>query len=146
MRERTVKRFYCDHCKRAGLSRFHMAKHENGCTKNPARACRMHVFVAKGEVVPAVTDLVAAITRGGLKELRLVAHSCPACILAGIVQFPWPPYPTPDLDRDGNVLSNTDRHPYWDECAAFDFKKERDEFWAEERVSQQEMHDAYYYG
>lgn len=34
-------RYYCDFCKKAGQSGFHMANHERHCTLNPARECRM---------------------------------------------------------------------------------------------------------
>jgi hypothetical protein len=38
---RAVKRwrYYCDFCKKAGNSGFHMKKHERGCTLNPHREC-----------------------------------------------------------------------------------------------------------
>jgi hypothetical protein len=47
---RAVKRwrYYCDFCKKAGQSGFHMAKHEKSCTLNPARECRMCVKLAEG--------------------------------------------------------------------------------------------------
>jgi hypothetical protein len=32
-------RYYCDFCKKAGNSRFHLAKHEKACTLNPKREC-----------------------------------------------------------------------------------------------------------
>lgn len=31
--------YYCDFCKKKGLSRFHMEKHEKHCTGNPDREC-----------------------------------------------------------------------------------------------------------
>jgi len=47
---KTVKRwrYYCDFCKKAGQSGFHMKKHELTCTLNPARACRMCDKIADG--------------------------------------------------------------------------------------------------
>jgi hypothetical protein len=32
-------RYYCDFCKKAGNSGFHLAKHEKSCTLNPQREC-----------------------------------------------------------------------------------------------------------
>jgi hypothetical protein len=34
-------RYYCDFCKKAGNSGGHMKRHEDSCTLNPARKCRM---------------------------------------------------------------------------------------------------------
>lgn len=47
---RAVKRwrYYCDFCKKAGQSGFHMKNHEAACTLNPARVCRMCVKLAEG--------------------------------------------------------------------------------------------------
>ena len=33
--------YYCDFCKKKGLSKGHMIKHENHCTGNPNRICRI---------------------------------------------------------------------------------------------------------
>lgn len=35
------KMYYCDHCKKRGMSSYHMQRHESGCTANPDRACKM---------------------------------------------------------------------------------------------------------
>lgn len=130
MRERIVKRFYCEHCKKAGLSRFHMAKHEMGCTGNPDRVCRMCDYAnGKGANVP---DMIAAIEAGGMKALREVAGDCPACILAAIRQFPWPPYPEEPTwaERfDPTPYAQPVRHPFWEECSAFKYKEECADLW-----------------
>ena len=39
MREKTVKRFYCDHCAKGGFKKPDMARHESSCTLNPKRVC-----------------------------------------------------------------------------------------------------------
>ena len=139
MKVRTVKRYYCDHCKKANLSRFHMAKHEKGCVRNPARICLMHQFAADTDQhQPEMADMHSAITAGGLTELRKIAHDCPACILAAITQYPWPPYPD-----DGRG----DRpHPAWAECRAFEFKKERDELFAAMQDEREVDYESYFYG
>jgi hypothetical protein len=41
MRTKRVLRYYCDFCKKAGCSKFHMESHEKHCTMNPNRSCRM---------------------------------------------------------------------------------------------------------
>lgn len=47
---RAVKRwrYYCDHCKKSGMSRFHMGNHEKSCTMNPARECKLCVWLSGG--------------------------------------------------------------------------------------------------
>lgn len=46
MRTKTVKRYWCDFCNKAGLSASHMIKHEKHCTMNPERECRCCKLVA----------------------------------------------------------------------------------------------------
>ena len=41
MRTKRVLRYYCDFCKKAGCSKFHMEQHEKHCTMNPERSCGM---------------------------------------------------------------------------------------------------------
>lgn len=107
MRERTVKRYYCDFCKKAGLSKFYMQRHEDHCTMNPNRGCRMCVFVNGGNGTP-IAEMLALlpdpITTSSLCELdseyqkfaetvnaslapiRLITDNCPACIMAAYRQ------------------------------------------------------------
>ena len=39
MRQKLVKRYYCDHCSKGGLKKPSMRMHEQGCTRNPNRVC-----------------------------------------------------------------------------------------------------------
>ena len=41
MKIKTKKVYYCEYCKRHGLSSYYMKRHEKYCTLNPGRACRM---------------------------------------------------------------------------------------------------------
>lgn len=41
MRQKKAWRYYCDHCNKAGGHAGHMRTHEQHCTSNPFRACRM---------------------------------------------------------------------------------------------------------
>lgn len=103
-------RYYCDHCKKAGNSGFHIARHERGCTNNPQRECRLHGFIT-GQPAPSMEKLLAAVEHDAkLTKLRAVAHNCPACILAAL--------------RQSNVMMvDGEGMPFFPE---FDFKKERD--------------------
>lgn len=102
-------RYYCEFCKKAGGSAFHIGKHERGCTNNPARQCGMCALMDE-EQTPMPELLAAA--QVSLEALREAAHNCPACILAGIRQA-----------RLRLAHEN-------DWTVDFDFKKEREAVWA----------------
>lgn len=108
MREKTVKRYFCEYCRRSGGSKFHMAKHERGCTNNPARICTMHEFIGGGEDDTPVSENVAFLTASGFTALRAKVENCPACLLA--------------------TLRQSD-DPLFDQVIEFDFKVEREAFW-----------------
>lgn len=110
MRSRVVTRYYCDFCKKAGLSSFHMRNHEARCTANTARVCRMHKHCKQPQV--PVSEMIMAATVGGIDALRKSAGGCPACILAAL--------------RQGE-LSRHERGPAQ---IVFDFKAEMAAFWA----------------
>src|SRR5262245_15871979 len=90
MHERICKRYACDFCKKSGCSRFHMLRHERGCTKNPSRTCKMCAMV-EHEQRP-ISELIAAIIQppgelaADISRLRELCHNCPACILAALRQ------------------------------------------------------------
>lgn len=103
MREALRKRFWCDHCRKGGCSRYHMGIHERGCTLNPERACG--VCSGLGLAPAPLRALVAFVTiratwepgvrderdRGFLddeqvKVLRELAANCPVCMLAALRQ------------------------------------------------------------
>jgi len=43
MKTITKKVYYCEHCRKNGLSSYHMVRHEKHCTKYPRRECRVCV-------------------------------------------------------------------------------------------------------
>lgn len=59
---RSIKkwRYFCDFCKKSGGSGSHMAKHEKGCTLNPARECGLCVKLNGGTANP-LAELVAML-------------------------------------------------------------------------------------
>ena len=111
MRRWRTWRYGCDYCRKTGCSASHMARHERRCTNNPNRECGMCRYFGIPE--HSVAALVAVLRLDGLDALRSVAEGCPMCILAAIRQ---------------SGLSTEDQ---WD--LGFDFKKERDAFWRDER-------------
>jgi hypothetical protein len=119
-------RYYCDHCKRAGGSAAHIAKHERGCTNNPSRVCGLCAKSGNGISQP-VSLLVAALGIGddaGMKALRDLCDDCPACILAALRQ-------TKALD----YLPLESDAPAWQK---FHFKTALAEFWADLNDAQAE--------
>lgn len=112
MQTKTVKRYYCDFCKKSGGSSYHMKKHESSCTKNPNRVCGMCAIVGGSQ--KTIRELTEA-AKFGLESLRNVASGCPACMLAAIRQ----------TTNDGL----TDAHI--EALQEFDFRKECEAAWAE---------------
>lgn len=103
MRVALRKRYYCDHCKKAGGSSGHMKRHEAGCTANPARVCG--VCRTAGISAQPLPELIAltrklatwhsadpegpdygSLDAEAMKALREAAGNCPACILAAFRQ------------------------------------------------------------
>lgn len=126
-------RYYCEFCKNVGGSKYHMERHEKGCTNNPDRVCGM-CRVAELEQKP-LSDLIAVInefqtdpknfetiqcfddsyeefTKEASVEMvdRLLelTNGCPSCVLAAL--------------RQSNATYVHD---------VFNFQKERAEFWEE---------------
>ncbi len=107
MRVKRVNRYYCEFCKKAGCSGYHMTRHEASCTLNPNRVCRLCTRI---ENEP--TDLAAAIAllpvptlhelqehgatfygdslykavAAALPALREATGNCPVCIMAALRQ------------------------------------------------------------
>lgn len=90
MRTKRVLRYFCDHCKKGGQSKHHMARHESRCTRNPIRVCGFCLQVDRE--TPSMANLILAL-RGGIENLREVSENCPGCILSAIIQsgFQEPP-------------------------------------------------------
>ena len=131
MREVTKKVYYCDFCKRHGLSRFAMEKHERHCTLNPERICRWTLFehatfrdpstphtMRRG--LPRWLRMLVPIEERHIERLREHVGGCPACMLSVI--------------RLSEIDRMTEFHNYyWD--YAEEVKRYRDEereFWAED--------------
>lgn len=111
MREKLVKRFYCDHCGKGRFHRSAMKRHELACINNPARVCPL-CSECKLPQVP-MTELIAAVDYTRLQPLREKANGCPACMLAAIVQ-----------SKQGCYADEDDR---W---IPFNYKEERDKWWS----------------
>lgn len=133
-------RYYCDHCKKAGGSSGHMARHERGCTANPNRVCgvcaklgltpeplqNLVAFVrsrAVGHNDPVSDYDWSTIDQKSIDELREKAAQCPCCMLA--------------------ALRQTGAHPQWD--AKFEFKEELKSLWRD-LGPQAERRERDYYG
>lgn len=109
MKVRRVNRYYCDFCKKANCSGASISTHEQHCTKNPKRTCRMCKVLLEQEQ-PSTDALLATLPdpeqfkrlidgTGGmyyfefgdalgpaLTALRKAAGNCPACIMAACRQ------------------------------------------------------------
>lgn len=109
MRIRRVNRYYCEFCKKAGCSGFHMKRHEDSCTLNPKRICRV-CKMAQGvqqpietliSILPTLSDdeksafgplggMASVKVNAALVRLREVCSDCPACIMAALRQSKIP--------------------------------------------------------
>jgi hypothetical protein len=110
MRKVMRPRFYCEHCGKGGGSGGHIRRHEEACTKNPNRKCRMcATLLEQGQpdldalmgLLPTVEqqkrtrysedgrhswDQFEDIPEEAVKALREAAGKCPACMMAAIRQ------------------------------------------------------------
>lgn len=101
---RTVSKpvYYCDYCRKHGLSRAAMEKHEAICTMNPERVCRWQIDGHSDgtkvlAIAPVASELAARattgtdsrphlLTQGDIDWLRDEVDGCPACMLAALRQ------------------------------------------------------------
>ncbi len=113
---RTVKKnvYYCDHCKKRSLSSKAMNRHEQSCTANPDRYCRMCDLLNGGyalELRQVIDDLkkrfevigwhdgIFDIKWNGdqiaILEIKKIADDCPACCLSIMRQLhkDWKQFP-----------------------------------------------------
>jgi hypothetical protein len=101
-------RYYCDYCKKSGGSKYHIEKHEKGCTLNPNRHCRFCELVENeqkpmSELLSLIPDVKQYekfnINLGEnsieipvedankiLSTLREATNNCPICIMAALRQ------------------------------------------------------------
>ena len=96
MKSRMRRQYYCDFCRKSSGHAGHMRRHEEACTGNPNRVCKMCVKL--GVVQRPIADIVADVRKNeaGLNKimssgehqsicvqiLRTAAQGCPACMLA----------------------------------------------------------------
>ena len=118
MRTLLRKRYYCDHCNRAGGSRVHMEKHEQGCTNNPRRVCGMCRLV-DSETFP-IPELQRILVEEGWQALCDKVENCPACILSANRQLPAEvsaslDYEDPKLKAMGSWDFRTALKQWWDD-------------------------------
>jgi len=110
MRVKKVNRYYCEFCKKAGCSGGHIKRHEESCTLNPNRTCRMCKMIAATQ--KPIAELVAILpnpenfinkhldgisytgldtaAEKALPSLREKTEGCPACIMAALRQAKIP--------------------------------------------------------
>ena len=133
MRSRKVIRYWCDFCNRGGLQKRAMQIHEDNCTLNPERGCRVCALL--GARPEAMKNLLALLpdsepyrtdaprsslgdaeaherlrleAEAAMPALRDLTENCPACIMAALRQAK---IPVPMVD-------------------CFDFKKEMQEIFS----------------
>jgi hypothetical protein len=97
VREKMVRRFYCDHCSKGMFRRADMAAHESGCTMNPDRTCYLCKRSVGEEADAGWVSLAKfaekleseyaescdrVVTDEDLKRIRTATNNCPACILS----------------------------------------------------------------
>lgn len=106
MKERLVKKWLCEHCKKSGGRRDIIERHESACTGNPNRTCRCCLMASQKQA--SIRELLTALAKDiddepyadqlqesdgfGVKltSLRAITSGCPACILTAIRNSPQP--------------------------------------------------------
>ena len=105
MRREKRWRYYCEFCKKSGASGYHIQRHENACTMNPNRHCKMCEIAGLDQkpievLVDAIEDLkisqeadsfgmtisLTGDEKETIEQLRDIASGCPACMLAALRQ------------------------------------------------------------
>lgn len=133
MKTKLVKRYWCDFCNKAGLQADGMRRHEQHCTMNPARTCRVCALkqVCGDDGGAPLTDLMALLPdymdaewdhltgretnryQAFLDDLVIATHSlrgasdgCPACMMAALRQkgIPVPMIEGFDFKREMQVI------------------------------------------
>lgn len=122
-------RHYCDFCKKSGGSAKWMRHHEEACTANPDRICRVCPLLPEDDHAP-LPELVATFVADGFKAMKAKAGNCPACMLAVIRKTQGAPSGWPWDDDRANGL------------AEFNFKAEMKAIFDELNANRRE--DGYY--
>lgn len=130
--------YYCDYCKKKGLSRWHLIVHEKHCTGNVHRECR--VCSQGNDISKAVNELKKRFEwverpssyqtmtgrlewEGGeitIKEIGDHADGCPACMLTIIRGLDISLYHTFDFNYQDAMVQ------WW--AAVNEEEKRREEF------------------
>jgi len=109
MRTKRVNRYYCDYCGKSSGAAWAMKRHEEGCTMNPQRTCRVCDLLGGGAA--SLAELIAMLpdpanymnlNDGGdeyldndtigkaanqvLPQMQEAGENCPACTMAAIRQ------------------------------------------------------------
>ena len=111
MKIKRVNRYYCDFCKKAGCSKWHMERHEKHCTMNPNRICRYCKIMEVEQ--QKMDELLALLTKpemvkneygvyykpiidieSEIEALRDITSNCPMCMFSAIRQKGIPIYMT----------------------------------------------------
>lgn len=133
MKTKLVKRYWCDHCNKAGLQAGGMRRHEQHCTMNPARSCRVCSLkqVCGDDGGAPLADLMNLLPdymdaewdhltgretnryQAFLDNLEIAMHclrgasdGCPACIMAALRQkgIPVPMVDGFDFKKEMQVI------------------------------------------
>lgn len=134
-------RYKCDFCGKNKRQKRAMEIHEAGCTMNPNRTCRLHIWATGEEKAPTIADSIEVLRAHykdkdrGLQALRDAVVNCPACILAALRQ----------TDMCKGYADEEGYQPPAIGKEQFDFKKELEEVWTNVRDSQseRELNQAY---
>ncbi len=90
MNIKTKQVFYCDYCRRHGLSRHAMENHEAKCTLNPDRVCKWgdegHTVAYGLRVLAEEVRQRAPLDAADIDWLHDEVDGCPACMLAALRQ------------------------------------------------------------
>ena len=102
MKTKRVLRYYCDFCKKSGCSKHHMERHEEHCTLNPNRSCRMcNNYHASDAIKKAIAILpnpkdyvkhdsydamLSVATEAVWHDVEELLDHCPACMLSAVRQ------------------------------------------------------------
>lgn len=93
--------YYCDFCKKKGLGKYYIEKHENRCTLNPNRVCglcglsnisdfvdklKLHFEVKPDNENYGLDTIFWIGEKLTLSDLRTWVEDCPNCLLSLIRQ------------------------------------------------------------
>ncbi len=124
MRIKTVKRYYCDFCKKSGGSSYHIKNHEIHCTLNPERKCRLcaRIHGSNGHDLKTLLSILGDGNNKSFENLWDHVEGCPACILATLRQSKY-------LEITDTVYS--ENHANYEKAMSFNFKDALASFWSD---------------